>query len=261
MILVTGATGFVGGEIMKNCNNVIAAPSLRGVGEDDVKRIIEENEITAVIHTAAISDIGECEKDPDASYYANVQIPIYLARASKDLKLVCFSSDQVYTASEGEGPYTEDMAKPANVYARHKLEMETRVLDIKPDAVMLRAEWMYGYYLKKSNYIMNILNASDSITVPEQYRGITYIKEVTENMERVCLLPGGVYNFGSEADRSMPEITAELLASLGKPTRVLKSSPRHNLWMSCDAAAKYGVTFSSVSSALLKCARDLQLIK
>jgi dTDP-4-dehydrorhamnose reductase len=55
----------------------------------------------------------------------------------------------VYSGLEEEGPYTEDLAKPGNVYAAHKLEMEQRVMDIAPDAVMLRAEWMYDYYLKK----------------------------------------------------------------------------------------------------------------
>ena len=151
MVLVTGAGGFVGGKIMEVCRDVIACPSLRGASEDDVRRIIEESGADTVIHTAAISDILTCERDPEASYIANVQIPVYLARASKNIKLICFSSDQVYSGSSEEGPFSEDMAKPSNIYSVHKLEMENRVLDIDPDAVMLRAEWMYDYYLKRSN--------------------------------------------------------------------------------------------------------------
>ena len=58
---------------------------------------------------------------------------------------------------EEDGPYLEERVKPGNLYAEHKLEMEERVLGIDPDAVMLRAEWMYDYYLKKSNYFMNII--------------------------------------------------------------------------------------------------------
>ena len=71
-------------------------------------------------------------------------------KAAKQAKLICFSSDQVYSAAKEPGPYTEDMVAPGNLYARHKLEMEQRVLDMDPDAVMLRSEWMYGHYLKKS---------------------------------------------------------------------------------------------------------------
>ncbi len=95
MILVTGASGFVGHKIMEMCEDVIAAPSLREMSEDGIRRMVSESGADAIIHTAAISDMGACEKDPQASYHANVEIPIYLARASEGIKLVCFSSDQV----------------------------------------------------------------------------------------------------------------------------------------------------------------------
>jgi dTDP-4-dehydrorhamnose reductase len=261
MILVTGATGFVGHKIMQICEDVIACPSLRGVSEDDVKRIVGTYDVDTIIHTAAISDIGVCQNNPEASYHANVQIPVYLAKASKNLKLICFSSDQVYSGCDDNGPYIEGMEKPANIYAEHKLEMEQRVLEINPNAVMLRAEWMYDYYLKKSNYFMNILNATDSVSFSSrQYRGITYVKEVAENMEKVMQLPGGIYNFGSETTKSMYEITKEFLEFIGKDIKIEDAPRRHNLWMNCEKARKYGVVFSTVEEGLKKCAEDYHLL-
>lgn len=262
MILVTGASGFVGSKIMQMCKDVIACPSLRGLSEDEIKCIVEERKVDTIIHTAAISDVGVCQANPEASYIANVQIPIYLAKAAKHAKLIYFSSDQVYTGVDEEGPYTEDMAKPNNVYASHKLEMEQRVLDISPDAVMLRAEWMYDYYLKRPNYFMNILNAKEAVSFSScQYRGITYVKEVAENMEKIIKLPGGVYNFGSETTKSMYEITSEFLAVIGKDITVEDAPPRHNLWINCKKAQKQGIEFSSVEDGLIKCARDYGVLK
>ena len=261
MILVTGAGGFVGGKIMQTCDGVTAAPSLRDFSEETIKRILDENNIDAIIHTAAISDIGECEADPEASYRANVELPIALAKAAKGAKLVFFSSDQVYSGTEADAPFTEDMVRPANTYARHKLEMEERVLDIAPHAVMLRAEWMYDYYTRKANYFMNIINATDTLSFSSgQYRGITYVKEVAENMDAVLCLPGGAYNFGSESAKSMYEITAEFLSALGKDIKVTDAPPRQNLWMNCEKARKHGVIFSDVETGLLKCAKDYDLI-
>ncbi|MBR2025170.1 MAG: sugar nucleotide-binding protein [Clostridia bacterium] len=262
MILVTGTSGFVGGKIMQECKNVIACPSLKGLNEDDIKRIIENSDVDTIVHTAAISDIGECEKDHDASYYANVLIPTFLAKVSKDIKLVCFSSDQVYSGTSGCYPFTEDMVNPANTYAKHKLEMENRVLDINPDAVMLRAEWMYDYYLKKSNYFMGILNATESVSYSSgQYRGITYVKEVAESIENVIKLPGGAYNYGSETTKSMYEITKEFLTFINKDIKIIDTPSRQNLWMNCDKARKFGVSFSSVEDGLKRCAKDYGLIK
>lgn len=261
MILVTGATGFAGQKIMELCKDTVACPSLRNASAEDVLRIVEASGADTIIHTAAISDIGVCQSNPEASYIANVQLPVYLAKAAKDVKLICFSSDQVYSAAEEEGPYTEDMVKPGNLYAEHKLEMEQRVLDIAPNAVMLRAEWMYDYYLKKSNYFMNMITATQPIPCSSrQYRGVTYVKEVAENMETVMQLPGGAYNFGSETTKSMYAISREFLALLGKRVDLEEVPPRHNLWMNCAKAKAFGVTFRSVEDGLKQCAQDYRLL-
>lgn len=260
MRLVTGSTGFVGKKIMQLCENVVAAPSLRDVSEEQVRRIVEESGADTIIHTAAISDISDCEADPEASYIANVQLPVFLARASKGRKLICFSSDQVYTGMDSEGPYTEECAKPANTYARHKLEMEQRVLEINPDAVMLRAEWMYDYGTDKPNYFTNMLNAKGVVRFSSKnHRGVTYVKEVAENMDKVCALPGGVYNFGSETTKSMYEVTRDFANALKLDLSVEDVSPLHNLWMNCEKARKNGVIFSEVSEGLIRCARDWRI--
>ncbi len=262
MILITGANGFVGHKIMEMCEDTVAAPSLRNITQEGINRIIGESDADVIIHTAAISDIGACQADQDASYYANVHIPVCIAKAAKNKKLICFSSDQVYSGCNDEGPYLEDMVKPGNIYAEHKLEMEQRVLEINPNAVMLRAEWMYDYYLKKSNYFMNLVNAKEMVSFSSrQFRGITYLKEVVENMEKVISLPGDVYNFGSETTKSMYDITQQLIDLLGKKVKLEDIPARHNLWMNCDKAKKHGVKFSSAIDGLIKCAADYGLIQ
>ena len=262
MILVTGANGFVGRKIMQLCKNTIAAPSLRGATEDQIRCIIEQQDITAIIHTAAISDIGVCQANPEDSYRANVQLPVNLAKAAKDTKLVCFSSDQVYSGMDEEGLYEEHTVKAANIYAQHKIMMEQQVLELCPDAVMLRAEWMYDYGSERPNYLMNVLRAEDSIAFSSrQYRGITYLKEVAQQMEQVLQLPGGAYNFGSETAKSMYEITEEFLALIGKNIRLEDAPPRHNLWMNCEKAKKHGVVFQRVEDGLKACAKDYGLLK
>lgn len=261
MILITGANGFVGQRLMEMVKGAVAAPSLRNATQEDIKRVIEESGAETIIHTAAISDMGVCESDPEASFLANVQIPLWIAQASSGRKLICFSSDQVYSGSKEDGPYSEAMVAPGNVYSSHKLEMEQRVLDLLPDAVMLRAEWMYDVRSPKPNYILNILRATDRVTFSSgQYRGVTYLREVAENMEKVISLPGGAYNFGSETTQSMYEITKQLAAMLGKNLVVEDAPPRHNLWMNCGKAKNYGVVFSDVLTGLTRCLRDFGMI-
>jgi dTDP-4-dehydrorhamnose reductase len=259
--LVTGANGFVGRKLMETCKGTVPCPSLRDATEDQILRIVEESGADTIIHTAVISDIGACAANPDASYHANVRIPVFLAKAARGRKLICFSSDQVYSSSYGDGPYTEDMARPENTYAQHKLEMENRVLDIAPDSVMLRAEWMYDYGVERPNYFMNVFSAKSTVSFSSKnHRGVTYLKEVAESMETVIRLPGGVYNFGSETTMSMYEITVDFLRFLHKDLPVNDSAPQHNLWMNCGKARKLGIMFSTVEAGLRKCALDYHLL-
>ena len=261
MILITGAAGFVGRRLMETVPGAVAAPSLRNASQEDIRRIVEESGAEAIVHTAAISDIGACQADPEASYRANVQLPLWLAKAAGNRKLICFSSDQVYSGSKEAGPYSEEMTAPGNVYACHKLEMEQRVLEILPEAVMLRAEWMYDLRAPKPNYLLNVLRAEGTVAFSSrQYRGVTYLGEVAEAMDRVLALPGGAYNFGSETTLSMQELTKRLAALLGKPLAVEDAPPRHNLWMDCGKAARYGVVFSDVLTGLTKCLQEYGLL-
>ena len=107
-ILITGAHGFVGNRLMQDLDDTVAAPSMRSMSEEQIRNMIEKSRADVIIHTAAISDVGTCEKDPGASYEANVRLPLFLAKAAKEQKLICFSSDQVYRGCAGEGPYKEE---------------------------------------------------------------------------------------------------------------------------------------------------------
>lgn len=65
--------------------------------------------------------------------------------------------------------------------------------------------------------ILNAIHTQDSVSFSsKQFRGITYLKEVAENMDKVILLPGGAYNFGSETTQSIYEVTNKFVDMLGK---------------------------------------------
>lgn len=150
-LLVSGAGGFVGARIMTQLAGryeLCAFPKGMPAAADEqtVADWVRREQPDVIVHTAALSDTGYSEKHPDESYRANILLPCWMAAAAQKsgAKLVAFSSDQVYTGLTEHGPFDEDTPlSPANVYGRHKQEMEQRVLDILPDAVLLRAAWMY----------------------------------------------------------------------------------------------------------------------
>ena len=226
-----------------------------------------------IVHTAALSDTGYSEKHPDESYRANVLLPCWMAAAAQKsgAKLVAFSSDQVYTGLTEHGPFDEDtLLSPANVYGRHKQEMEQRVLDILPDAVLLRAAWMYdlpGYGLPiRGNFLLNLLTAAmrqETLRFSARdYRGITYVREAVERLIQAMELPGGVYNFGSENDCDMVTTARRACALLDiHPVIEAADWPRSLLMDGGRFRAVAGVGFDDTLTGVQRCLRDYGLLK
>ena len=259
-ILLTGARGFVGSRIAE-AMEVVPAPSLRTMTDDEIRRIVEETGPDVIIHTAAISDIGDCTKDPEGSCRANVEIPLALVRTG--VKTVLFSTDQVYSGRRDDGPYTEDMVAPANLYAEHKLEMERRALEKNPDTIILRAAWMYDmpkYGVKnRRNFLVNMLLERELAFSSTQYRGVSYAREVAEHMRQAVKLPGGVYNYGSENSLTMLETARWLADELRLDIRLRDAGPRHNLWMDGAKLRAHGIVFRDTVGGLRRCIEDYAL--
>ena len=274
-ILVTGAGGFVGSRVMQQWTgryDLCTFPKgfLATAGEDAVRQAVLQQCPDVILHTAAISDTGYCADHPEQAYRANVELPVWLARAAAETgaKLVAFSSDQVYAGVTQSGPLPENIPlQPANVYGQGKLEMEQRVQALCPSAVLLRATWMYdlpGYRLPiRGNLPLNILKAAKTGEVlrfsRNDYRGVGYVREVIENLIPAMELPGGVYNFGSECDGDMVE-TARCFANLLQvDVKIEESDLTRNLAMDTGKLRAHGIEFSSTWGALRVCLGDYRL--
>lgn len=277
-VLVSGAGGFVGARIMTQLADrytLCAFPKgmLAAADEAAVAELVRREQPDVILHTAAISDTGYSEQHPAESYRANVELPLWIAQAARQTgaKLVSFSSDQVYAGLDAVELFTEDRPlSPANVYGRHKLEAEQRVLDALPDAVLLRATWMYdlpGYGLPiRGNFLLNLLTAAmrqETLRFSgSDYRGITYVREAVERLSDAMELPGGVYNFGSGNDCDMYATAERACALLNMHPALEKADWQRCLLMDGSKfRAAAGVGFGDTLTGLTHCLRDYGLTR
>lgn len=273
-LLVTGGTGFLGSRICSFYKErfEIIAPGHREMDiteENDVRRFLHETCPDIVIHCAAVSDVGACEKDPERSYRINVIGTENLARISREIGAKCIlcSSDQVYFGSTLREPHKEEeVLNPANHYGRQKLYAEQSCLAINPESVHLRLSWMYdraafsetehGDFLRT---LLVKLDEKQKISYPVyDVRGITDVWEVIGNLEKVWELPGGVYHFGSPNDASTYDTTVKLFERLGLDLQLVEPNeeafcdhPR-NLSMSQAKINSYGIYFSHTLEGLYR---------
>ena len=224
-ILITGASGFVGSRIAAALQDryELITPShseLDITSAEAVESFIRRTQPDAILHLAALSNTGYCEEHPQESYLVNVVSVENIAKAAAkhDIKLVWFSSDQVYNGCTELGLLSEDMPlSPENHYGRHKLLAEQRALEICPESVALRATWMYDSerpgMKTHRNFVLNFQEAIKNGTplrfATREFRGITWIEDVVRNIPHTFDLPGGVYNFGAENHLNSYETAVE----------------------------------------------------
>ena len=257
-LLITGASGFVGSRVVARWRNEykILAPThaeLDITDRESVDSYFLQHTPDVVVHLAALSNTGYCEQNPEDSYRVNVEGAANIARGAAlcGARMVFFSSDQVYNGNIESGLLNEDVCvAPENVYGRHKLEAEERVLYFNPNSVVLRATWMYDREREgmpsHANFVLNIANAIKErtpIVFPvREYRGITWVREVVEFLPLTFNLPSGVYNYGAENDTNTYEVACcycEMLAGLQSGALLYPDYDRYptherNLSMSTD---------------------------
>ncbi|HYC54154.1 MAG TPA: SDR family oxidoreductase [Candidatus Binatia bacterium] len=167
-ILVIGASGLVGQLMMERFGQraagTYATHDMPGLVQLDItdaeatRRVIDELAPRVIVHTAALTDVNMCERDPAASDRVNVAGTRNVAEAAAEVgaRYIFFSTDYVFG---DDGPHDVDRLRmPMNVYGAHKAEAEDVVAELD-DHVILRACNVYGYQREGKNFAMGIFES------------------------------------------------------------------------------------------------------
>lgn len=108
--------------------------------------VLAETRPEVIIHTASMTDVDRCERDPEQAYANNVEATAHLCRACRTLgaHVVHVSTDYVF---DGErGPYREDeLPNPRGAYATSKHMAEQAVRVLAPSWAISRTAVVYGW--------------------------------------------------------------------------------------------------------------------
>ena len=135
--------------------------------QESIKEVLTDWRPDMVIHTAGMTNVDGCEKDPKEARIANVKIARQVAAVANelDLKLVHISTDHLF---DGNKPLVSEEEPPAplNVYGETKLEAEIQVLDVCPDALVVRTNfygWGHPDRTSFTDWIIHSLQRGESI--------------------------------------------------------------------------------------------------
>jgi dTDP-4-dehydrorhamnose reductase len=135
LVWITGANGFIGNYLVGTAPRFAASWRVRALTRDQfdlldfaaVLREFQNDRPQLVIHCAAISDVGEAQKNPALVRRVNVEVTQLLAELAAEISFIFFSTDLIFDGRKGN--YLEtDTPNPLHVYGETKAAAEEMVL-------------------------------------------------------------------------------------------------------------------------------------
>lgn len=230
-ILVTGTNGLLGQKLVELAGadpDLVLIATSRGdnrlpasdsytyepldvTDRDEVIRVIEHYRPDAVIHTAAMTHVDECEKHQEACQKLNVDAVRYLIEACSpyDIHLIHLSTDFIFNGEEG--PLDEEAnPDPLSFYGQSKLYSEQLLQKSTLPWSIARTVLVYGvaHDMSRSNIVLwvrqSLLNGKDIHVVTDQWRTPTLAEDLARGVLAIARKKAlGIYNI-SGADLMTP---------------------------------------------------------
>ena len=210
-VLITGANGLLGQHLVKllidstnymitatgkgvsrlpfNATNQFNYVSLDITNGVEVAAFIARDRPDIIIHTAAITQVDECEQNPIHCWNTNVTATRFLLGAAEiaGAAFIYISTDFIFDGISG--PYLEsDLPGPVNYYGSSKLGAEKSVMESKLPWCIIRTVLVYGNILvgNRSNmvsWVQNNLSQGKPIqVVSDQWRTPTYVEDLAKGI-------------------------------------------------------------------------------
>jgi len=250
-ILITGANGFIGRKILNRLaarkDSEVMAVSLhedRYHGNGYRFRTLDVTDRKAfetciasflpnvIIHTAAMSVIGQCEAHQDASRKLNFEAVKNLAELARDFncRLIHLSTDNVFDGKTSILHKEEDIPHPINTYGKHKAMAEQAIAETLSNYAILRVVLVYGKPLEgQHGNLVHLVRSKveageDIFTVNDQFRTATYVEDIVDVTEKLLTDPHtGIYHVCSGELLSIHDIALKVAHAFQLDDTLIKS--------------------------------------
>ncbi|MFM1875519.1 MAG: hypothetical protein RL266_1256 [Bacteroidota bacterium] len=233
-ILVTGSNGLLGQKLvykLKARKDVQLIATARGQNRladqhgytfysldienrQNVDEVIDRVKPDHIIHTAAMTQVDDCELDHEACDRANVLAVQHIVDAAErnNSHLVHISTDFIFNGKEG--PYTEEAKPdPLSYYGNAKWKSELIVQNSRLKWAILRTVLVYGIVdnMSRSNIVLwakGSLEKGEPIhVVDDQFRSPTLAEDLADGcILAVEKMATGIYNVSGKDQLSIIEL-------------------------------------------------------
>jgi dTDP-4-dehydrorhamnose reductase len=277
-ILITGSNGLLGQKIVKYCVqksiNFIASSSgenrnpdcpnekyysLDITSQEQIQLVIGSTLPSTIIHTAAMTNVDECEENPTACNQVNVMGTAFLLAAAQKINahFQLLSTDFVFDGEKGNYA-EEDMVSPISVYAKSKVDAERLLLlSNYTNWSIVRTIIVYGtgHNLSRSNIVLwarEALSKGNPLNlVDDQFRAPTW----ADDLAKGCFLiverkQYGIFHLCGPETLSILELVKKIADYYGYPTNNISPVSSKTLNQSAKRPPKTGFDLTKARALL-----------
>lgn len=212
-------------EILRGQAEFLGQPEIDLTEPEKIIPTLEKFSPNAVINVAAYTAVDKAEEEEKLATIINGESVGIIAGfcARRNIPLVHYSTDYVFSGS-GEKPWQEtDETSPLNAYGRSKLEGEKRIAAAGGKWLIFRTSWVYDHSGK--NFLTTMLRLGKSLerilVVGDQFGAPTYAAHLAkysllalEKAIKMPEFPSGIYHMANSGMTNWWEFAREIFARL-----------------------------------------------
>lgn len=277
-LLITGSNGLLGQKIVKRClrHNIPFLATSKGENRNpdcpaehyhalDISVPLEVGDVffrykpTAIIHTAALTNVDYCEEHPEECFLINAHATLILWEAAKIIgaHFQLVSTDFVFDGSTGNYAET-DRVNPLSVYAHSKVAAENCLRDDdNRNWSIARTIIVYGTgnNLSRSNLILWALEAlpkgEPMKLVNDQFRAPTWADDLAYGcVEIVKRQEIGIFHLSGPETESINQLVKRVAAYLGIENPPIETITSDTLNQAAKRPPKTGFDLSKARQLL-----------
>ena len=233
-ILITGSNGLLGQKLIdlyldnKDIEFIATAkgknrhPTQQGyvytsldiTNPDEINKIIRYHKPDCIIHTAAMTNVDQCEEDREGAKLLNIDAVKYLVSVANSIHahFIHLSTDFIFDGTSG--PYTEtDTPSPLSFYGETKLTAENIIRTQCIKWSIIRTVLVYGivHDMSRSNIVLWAKGALEKRQplniVHDQYRSPTLAEDLAIGCQLVEQKNAeGIFNISGKDQMSIVEL-------------------------------------------------------
>jgi len=198
--LVTGSTGLVGSQVVKDLveqgDTVYSSfhdtkpehgiPIHMDLNHlDEIENNIQKIKPDAIIHLAALTNVDLCEKEKEKAIKINSTATEIISKQAAKQKsfLVYVSTDYVFDGTKGMRKES-DMTNPVDFYGKSKLDGEKKIMNLASSWCIARTSTPYGLHQKKKSFpyfvAENLQNNNEIKAIVDQFTSPTYVGNLSK---------------------------------------------------------------------------------